>query len=494
MYSARVVMTTEGTYPYYTGGVSTWAHILVHEIKDVEFYILAIMMHPFVSVKFDLPSNVTKLINVPLWGTEEPTEYISNLPFHKVFWRKLNTQSDPAAVEKFIEYLETITLGIYKKEKDITKISEAIYSFHDYFQKHDYATAFKSEETWNYFYNLILDIHRYEKEVPSIYDIVESLRWLYRFFITLLSPIPKADIYHSSAAALCGLPCIIAKEKVGSKFLLTEHGIYVREQYLFVSREKFPVLAKRFIMGLVGLVSRLNYYFADQISPVCAYNKRWEIKFGGADESKIKVIYNGIDVSRFRRMEVPRSDRPTVISVARIDPLKDVETYIRACDLVRKKIPNILCKIYGPPADGKYFRKCQKLVKELKLEKHFVFAGKTSAPEKAINEGDIFVLTSISEAFPFAVLEAMACEKVVVSSDVGGVKEVLEGYGFLIKPRDYKAFADRIIYLFENPSILAEMSVASRERVLNGFRIEDMVNNYRENYLCLAGKLHGVCG
>ena len=121
MYNARVVITTEGTYPYYTGGVSTWAHILVHEIKDVEFYILAIMMHPFVSVKFDLPSNVTKLINVPLWGTEEPTEYISNLPFHKVFWRKLNTQRDPAAVEKFIEYLETITLGIYKKEKNINK-------------------------------------------------------------------------------------------------------------------------------------------------------------------------------------------------------------------------------------------------------------------------------------------------------------------------------------------------------------------------------------
>jgi glycosyltransferase involved in cell wall biosynthesis len=157
---------------------------------------------------------------------------------------------------------------------------------------------------------------------------------------------------------------------------------------------------------------------------------------------------------------------------------------------VRKRIPDVLCKVYGPPVDEKYFKRCQKLVKELKLENNFVFAGKTSAPERAINEGDIFILTSISEAFPFAVLEAMACEKVVVSSDVGGVKEVLEGYGFLIKPKDYKSFADRIIYLFENPSVLAEMSIASRERVLNGFRIEDMVNNYKENYMSLAGKLH----
>jgi len=491
-FKARVIMTTEGTYPYSTGGVSTWAHILVHEIKDIEFHILAIMMNPFVSAKFDLPSNVTKLINVPLWGTEEPTEYLLNLPFHKVFWKKINTKSDPVAISKFIEYLETITLAIYGKENNLDKVCETLYNFHNFFLKHDYSMAFKSEETWNYFYNLILDIHRYEKEVPSIYDVVEALRWLYRFFITLISPLPQADIYHSSAAALCGLPCILAKEKFGSKFLLTEHGIYVREQYLFVSREKYPVLSKRFIMGLIKLISRLNYYFADQISPVCAYNKRWEIKFGKVKEEKIKVIYNGIDVERFKKLDVPRINRPTVVTIARIDPLKDIETFIRACDLVRKKIPNVLCKVFGPPVDEKYFGRCQKLVRELNLEGNFIFAGKTSSPERAINEGDIFVLTSISEAFPFAVLEAMACEKAVVSSDVGGVREVLEGYGFLVKPRDYRAFAEKIVYLFENPSILAELSVASRQRVLNGFRIEDMTTNYKESYLSLIRKEDGV--
>jgi glycosyltransferase involved in cell wall biosynthesis len=483
METTKVVITTEGTYPYYTGGVSTWAHILLHEIENIEFNIIAIMMHPFISIKFDLPINVTKLINIPLWGTEEPMEYMSNIPFHKIFVRKLNTKYDASAIDEFKEFLETITLSVYSDNPNLNKMGDVIYNFHHYFLKHDYSTVFKSKQVWDFFYKLMLDVYKNKKEKPSIYDIVESLRWMYRFFISLLSPLPNADIYHSSAAAFCGLPCIVAKKKFNSKFLLTEHGVYVREQYFFVSRDRFPYLSKRFIMGLVGLVSKMNYYYADQISPVCAYNKRWEVKFGKANENKIKVLYNGIDTKRFRKMEnVKRSDRPTIVTIARIDPLKDVETYIRVCSLLKKEMPDILCKIYGPPTSEEYYDKCKKLVSKLNVEDNFEFSGQTSKPETAINEADIFILTSISEAFPFVVLEAMACEKVVVASDVGGVKEVLEGYGFLIKPKDHKAFAEKILYLFNNKDILQEMSFAARERVLRGFRIEDMVRNYKRNY------------
>lgn len=490
MNNIKVVLTTEGTYPYYAGGVSTWAHILLHEIDDIEFNVIAIMMHPFISAKFDLPLNATRLINVPLWGTEEPLEYMSNIPFHKIFLKKFETNNDTEAIEEFIGYLRDITLSIFNNNPDLENVGEIIYKFHLYFLKHDYSTAFKSRKVWDAFYKLMLDIYKQEKYTPSIYDIIESLRWIYRFFISLLSPMPKADIYHSSAAAFCGLPCIIAKKKYGSKFLLTEHGVYVREQYIFVSKEHFPYLSKKFVMGLIGLISKLNYYFADQISPVCAYNKRWEIEFGGAKDNKIKIIYNGIDTNRFKKMDVTRKSNFTVVSVARIDPLKDIETYIKVCAALKDKIPDVICKLYGPPTSQEYFEKCKDLVKKLKVEKNFIFSGHTPTPEKAINEGDVFVLTSISEAFPFAVLEAMACEKVVVASDVGGVKEVLEGYGFLVKPKDHKSFADKIIYLFKNPKILAQMSLEARERVLRGFRIIDMVRNYKHNYAKLAGVLN----
>ncbi len=486
MQPIKVVLTTEGTYPYYTGGVSTWAHILLNEIKDVEFNIIAIMMHPFVSIKFDLPINVTRLINIPLWGTEEPVEYMSELPFHKIFLKKFETEQNEKAIDEFLGYLEGITVSIYEENPDFKRVGDIIFKFHNYFLKYDYSTVFKSKRVWDFFYNLMMELNRKKGLELSIYDIVESLRWIYRFFISLLSPIPKADIYHSSAAAFCGLPCVIAKKKFGSKFLLTEHGVYVREQYIFVSRSRFPFLSKMFIMGLIKLISRINYYFADQVSPVCSYNKRWEVKFGKTKEEKIKVIYNGIDTEKFRKIDEERDRRFTIVSIARIDPLKDIETFIRVCAELKKVIPDVLCKLYGPPTSQDYFRKCKELVKELGVKKNFIFAGSTSTPERAMNEGDLFVLTSISEAFPFVVIEAMACEKVVVSSDVGGVREVLDGYGFLVKPKDYKAFADKVVYLYENRDVLAEMSLAARERVLRGFRIRDMVRNYRVNYYRLA--------
>ncbi len=481
----KVVLATEGTYPYYRGGVSTWADILIKRLDDIDFRILAIMMHPYITINFRLAPNVKELINVPLWGTEEPTEYISGLTFSEIFSRKLKTHDN--VIKEVVEIIRNITLAIYSRNPDISRIGSYLLRLYEIFEEYDYRTVFRSRYMWDTFYETTLSYYKEREEKPTVYDIVESLRWIYRFFISLLSPVREADIYHSSAAAFCGLPCIIAKLKKGSKFLLTEHGIYVREQYLFASREKMQPRTKEFFQGLIRLVSKLNYYYADQVSPVCAHNKRWEIKFG-TPESKIQVIYNGIDTEHYRKMNVERPDRPTVVMVARVDHLKDVETFIKTCDIVRKKIPDVLFKIYGPIVEKDYYEKCLKLVSELNLNNNFVFGGLSYTPEISYNEGDVIVLTSISEAFPFAVLEAMACEKVVISSDVGGTREVLEGHGFIIKPKDFQAFAEKIIYVLEHPAEAAEIGVEARQRVLSGFRIEDMIKNYRETYLRLSGR------
>ena len=595
----RVVLTTEGTYPYNTGGVSTWADILIKELDEIEFYILAIMMNPFLAIKFDLPENVAELINVPLWGTEEPSEYMSGKPFSEIYLGKF--KPDDPIRDAFTEILGEFVCAIYSKNPDLDKVGNDLYKLYEIFLKNDFRQIFRSQWVWDFFYDLMLQIHaksplfmlyefhdqyylselslvvvgRYPEvaslnhagaidqlnqiiqlsnfydtwsakhdgsdfgpdleqliadtdvsreteftrlpllvqhkiarlnrmllektfqiecpkfmdkpdESPKVYDFVESLRWIYRFFTSLLAPLPDAEVYHSSAAAFCGLPCIVAKFKYGSKFMLTEHGIYVREQYLYSSREKIALHTKQFLMGLISMVSKLNYHFADQILPVCNYNKRWELRYD-AKEEKINVIYNGIDTERFRSIILDRDPRPTVVMIARIDQLKDIETYILTCNEVRKKIDNILFKLYGPKVDEEYYKKCVYLVTELQLTANFVFCGSTSTPEIANNEGDIVLLTSISEAFPFSVIEGMACEKLIISSDVGGTREVLEGYGFIVQPKNYMEFAEKVIYALENPGICAEMGVEARQKILSGFRTEDMVENYRNAYYKMAG-------
>ena len=478
----KVVWTGEGTYPYVTGGVSTWAELLVNEIKNVDFTLIPIQMHPFVQLKFKIPSNVVDILNVPLWGTEEPVEYIRKMKFSKIYEMKVKTQINPD-IEKMQKLMILILEHIYRKKHDLDAMGEAIVEFYDYFHTFDYYETFRLQEVWEIYRNYYVEYYKDVKEdAPTVFDMVEGLRYLYRFFISLLPDLPQAEVYHSSAAAFCGLLCIVAKKKFGSKFLLTEHGVYMREQYLNASRIKMPVRTKEFMMGLLTLVSELNYHFADVVSPVCDYNARWEKKWGTPEE-KIETIYNGVNVQRFRSIPVEdKPDRPIVVMVARIDPLKDIETYIRTAQLVAQEIPDVLFKLYGPVLDKNYYKICTDLVEELNVENNFEFSGLTSSPETAYNEGDVVMLTSISEAFPFVVIEAMACEKVVVSSDVGGTKEVLEGYGYVVKPKDYQEFADKTAYILKNPDIGRQMGLEAREQILTDFTIDDMVINYTRMY------------
>jgi len=268
----KVVLTTEGTYPYYTGGVSTWADTLIRNLDDIDFRILAIMMHPYISIKYKLPPNVLELINVPLWGTEEPTEYISGLTLSEIFIRKQKRHH--RIIEIVTDIINDITMSILHRKANLLEIGQNLVRLHDIFKEYDYRTVFRSKLVWNTFYNLNLEFYKERQVKPSAYEVVESLRWLYRFFISILSPLREADIYHSTAAAFCGLSCIIAKLKKGSKFFLTEHGVYIREQYLYASRQKLSDCTKEFFLGLISLVSQLNYFFADQIMPVCNHNKR----------------------------------------------------------------------------------------------------------------------------------------------------------------------------------------------------------------------------
>src|SRR5438067_2613339 len=70
-----VLLTTEGTYPFHRGGVSTWCHALTSQLAEVDFRLLAVTMHPYLTPKYRVPGNVREVITGPLWGTEDPAEY-----------------------------------------------------------------------------------------------------------------------------------------------------------------------------------------------------------------------------------------------------------------------------------------------------------------------------------------------------------------------------------------------------------------------------------
>src|SRR6185295_3597564 len=86
-----VLLTTEGTYPYHRGGVSTWCHALTNELSDIDFTVLAITMHPYLEPQYALAPNVQDVITVPLWGTEDPAEYGRHESFPDYLQRRWGT-------------------------------------------------------------------------------------------------------------------------------------------------------------------------------------------------------------------------------------------------------------------------------------------------------------------------------------------------------------------------------------------------------------------
>lgn len=483
----KVMMATEGTYPFHNGGVSTWCDLLINNLeKDIDFVVYSIIMNPYVTQKFNLPNN-TELIKVPLWGTEEPSEHL-NTPFSEIYKSNMRT-TDEVIREKFLPLFVEMIEEILNHEKNSQRFGRVLYDLYKYFQVYEYKRSFKSEITWKRYKEIILKYSKADNSTihyPGSYSLINSLSWIYRFMTILNTPIPKVDLTHSAAAAFCGIPCVLAKLMHGTPFILTEHGVYLREQYLSLSKRGYSSFLNTFMIRMIHSVVSLNYHYADQVCPVCDYNTRWEQRFG-ITRDKINVIYNGVDKSFLvNKGNDSKRTNPTVVSVARIDPLKDIITLLNAAALVKKEIPNVKFLVYGSISVQEYYEECIKVKEQLELGDSFVFMGHTTDVSKAYHSGDIVVLSSISEAFPYSVVEAMMSGKAVVATDVGGIKEAIGDAGIVVRPRSPEKLAIAINKLLLNTDLRASLSEDAKNRALNLFTVKRFQQLYFKNYLKLV--------
>lgn len=482
-----VMLATEGTYPYHQGGVSTWCDILVNSLEQVDFVVYSIMMNPFVTQKFKLPGRAS-LYGVPLWGTEEPSEHLKT-PFADVYAQKLRT-GEKEIREHFLPLLQALLRELTAEIKDPYRLADTLVGLYRYFERYEYKATFKHELVWDYYKSMMLAIAADKStgfSQPDIHGLIQSLGWVYRFFNIVNTPVPRAHVAHSSAAAFCGIPCVLAKKIYDTPYLLTEHGIYLREQYLSLSGRGYSTFLTKFLIRMIQSITSLNYAFADQVSPVCLYNTRWESELG-ISKRRIEVIYNGIDTRVFKPDESRRSEGSgvTIAMIARIDPIKDIKTFLRAARIVLDKQPAATFVVYGSVSVPAYYEECLALREELRLGGSFVFAGHATQMTAAYNSGDVIVLSSISEAFPYSVVEAMMTGRPVVATDVGGISEALGETGKLVEPRNPQALAEAILAYADNPGLRAEAGRDGRERALSYFTLSRVLELHMKSYIKLA--------
>ncbi|SMO61783.1 GT4 family glycosyltransferase PelF [Fodinibius sediminis] len=485
-----ILFETEGTYPYSGGGVSTWSHILCSELEEeVDFILLPLTGLPFVESRYPLSSNIKSIIHIPLWGSAEPVhDFDKQTPFSEHILRKF--QTDQSAIRNlFLPMFRDFIHRLFDPFSSPKEFGELIYGFWKYYQAFDYKETLSSPLVWTEFkkqlksrYNAGNKLKRQEE--PSVKDATFGMRWIYHFMMPLAVPLPQVSATHATLAGFPAIASIAAKFEYGTPMVLTDHGVYIRERLVNVSQSEMSYFSKKMLIDLATFITRTAYHYADIIAPVTSVHAKWESDFE-AGEDRIQPIYNGVDPDKFHPRSKPEHTKgiPTVVAAAQVFPLKDIETMIRSCDHARREIPDIQYILYGSlDVDKTYTQKCMQLVEQLGLEDHFVFGGFNDSPNLLFNEGDISILSSISEGFPYTVIESMSCGRPVVATDVGGVSEAIGDTGVICKPRDAKALAEGVIKLLTNDKLRRKLGRKARARILENYTITESVANYHEIY------------
>lgn len=199
---------------------------------------------------------------------------------------------------------------------------------------------------------------------------------------------------------------------------------------------------------------------------------------------KVQIIHNGVDPSLFdvehdrgplREFGIDEAD-PVVGIVAALRPEKDHANLLRAASQLLVDLPMVRILVVG---DGPCRAKLEALCGELGITANVFFAGSRHDVARLLHAIDVFVLSSqqFTECFPISVLEAMACGRPVICTDVGGVREMISDglSGYLVPPRDPQRLAERIKEVVSDPELARRMGQAGRKRVESEFTLEQSV-------------------
>lgn len=330
------------------------------------------------------------------------------------------------------------------------------------------------------------EIKNFKRDISFISDILaffEILKLLRNF---------KPDIVHvnsSKAGGIAGL----ALRLVGSRIIkvFTAHGWAFNE-----ARPKWQIF-------LIKLASRITCVFYDKIICVSEFDRQAAVKNKIASKKKLVAIHNGININegvffdkekarenlKFKNENLKTTfknlnleNQILIGTVGEFTKNKGQEYLIEAVKKFTIHNSQFIIFIIGWGEDK---QKLEEKIKELGLEdKVFLIEG-VSPATPYLKAFDIFILPSLKEGLPYTLLEAGLAGLPIISTDVGGIPEIIENEktGLLIKPADAHALASAIKKLLEDKNLAEKLAGNLRQRIILEFSLEKMVTETLEVYL-----------
>ena len=472
----RICLIAEGSYPYITGGVSSWIHTLITSMPEHEFVIFAIGAQEKQKgvFRYELPANVVEVKETFLdtylnedgaWGRR----FRLNAAQQHAFQSLLGGSGEMDWGEVF----DLLRTERFRRAADFLMSK-------DFF---DILTRLCSET-----YKLV--------PFTEMFWTVRSM--ILPLFLTIRHEIPDADLYHSVSTGYAGVVGGLAKHLHGKPFLLTEHGIYSRErEEEIIKAEWVKGYFKDLWIQYFYRLSGCAYQYADRVVTLFGRNREIEIELG-CDADKISIIPNGVNPEEYADISPnPDPERFRIGAIVRVVPIKDIKTMIQSFMLVKREVPHAELYIMGPSSeDESYEWECRQLAETLQID-DVNFTGEVQVKEY-LGRMDMVLLSSISEGQPLAVLEAMASGLPCVTTDVGSCRELLQGTdddpgtaGYVVPVMHYEQMAAAIVKLSRNAPLRQEMGRIGRERVRRRYLKDGFIDAYRQIYQQYKGVRSG---
>lgn len=208
---------------------------------------------------------------------------------------------------------------------------------------------------------------------------------------------------------------------------------------------------------------------ADAVYSSSRCSGEWCERHYGLDAASIPVLHSGIDIDLFQPIDVPKSVRPTIAFVGKIETNKGVEVLVEAACRLANRFPNLRLQLIGR-GRGNLIEQLLQMAAAAGHRELIELPGYV-APEslpQCLSRAHIFAAPSLYEGGPgFVYIEAMACQLPVVACNAGGVCEVIEDgvNGLLVPPGDADALYGALARLLSDKALREEMGRRGREWV-----------------------------
>lgn len=239
----------------------------------------------------------------------------------------------------------------------------------------------------------------------------------------------------------------------------------------------------------------------DHVVAVCEAERVRLQANGVHPRCELSTIPNGISLERFVPAAVERRralaenlgwqpDSRIIGTVGRLQPVKDQARLIRAFDRVRSEVPGAVLVIIG---DGSLRPELEQLVEELGLQQSVRFLGDRGDVPQLLSGMELFALSSLSEGYSVALIEACAAALPIVATDVGGNHEIVRDgvNGMLVPAGDASILADALLSMLADADSALAMGKAGRDWALSEASFRTMAGRYERLYAGAAASVVG---